>query len=120
MATVAKEAAEAVRARLGAVLAGVGDAPTTLISSSPEWKALEAHALAIQKLCVTVPPEKGREWGPNEIPPSQGHRHAPPPSRHLKDLLSDDARTTALTREAEGLYLDLARQNATPETLQVS
>ncbi|KAL6781845.1 PGI1A [Auxenochlorella protothecoides x Auxenochlorella symbiontica] len=88
MATVVKDAAEAVRSRLNAVLAGVGEAPSTLISSSPEWKALEAHAVAVQKL-------------------------------HLKDLLSDDARTTALTREAEGLYLDLARQNATPETLQL-
>lgn len=41
------------------------------------------------------------------------------PRRHLKDLLQDDERTKALTLEAEGLYLDLARQNATPETLKL-
>lgn len=45
----------------------------------------------------------------------------PPPRscRHLKDLLKDDERTKALSFEAEDLYLDLSRQNATPQTLQV-
>lgn len=118
MATVVKDAAEAVRSRLNAVLAGVGEAPSTLISSSPEWKALEAHAVAVQKLCVRV----FGVWGQRNqgaLPPEGVFPTPTTPIRHLKDLLSDDARTTALTREAEGLYLDLARQNATPETLQV-
>ncbi|KAL4426849.1 hypothetical protein ABPG77_006635 [Micractinium sp. CCAP 211/92] len=38
---------------------------------------------------------------------------------HLKDLLQDDARTEAMVREAEGLYMDFSRQNATPETLKL-
>ena len=39
--------------------------------------------------------------------------------RHLKDLLEDDARSQAMAKEADGVYLDFARQNATPETLKV-
>ncbi len=41
------------------------------------------------------------------------------PCSHLKDLLQDDARTAAMVREAEGMYMDFSRQNATPETLKV-
>ncbi|KAL4431020.1 hypothetical protein ABPG75_006276 [Micractinium tetrahymenae] len=38
---------------------------------------------------------------------------------HLKDLLQDDARTDALVRETEGVYMDFSRQNATPDTLKL-
>eukprot|EP00887_Chlorella_sp_A99_P005656 scaffold1.g5656.t1 len=38
---------------------------------------------------------------------------------HLKDLLQDDARTAALIREHNGIYLDFSRQNATPETVKL-
>ena len=38
---------------------------------------------------------------------------------HLRDLLKDEARCRAMTVEAEGIYLDFARQNATPETFKL-
>jgi hypothetical protein len=38
---------------------------------------------------------------------------------HLKDLLSDEARTDAMTLEHNGIYFDFSRQNATPQTIKV-
>jgi glucose-6-phosphate isomerase len=38
---------------------------------------------------------------------------------HLRDLLKDDARTEAMIREYNGIYLDFSRQNATQDTLKL-
>jgi glucose-6-phosphate isomerase len=38
---------------------------------------------------------------------------------HLKDLLQQDDRTTAMIREHNGIYVDFARQNATQDTIKV-
>jgi hypothetical protein len=39
--------------------------------------------------------------------------------RHLKDLLADQARCEALTKEDLGLYIDFSRQRATQDTIKV-
>lgn len=39
--------------------------------------------------------------------------------RQLRELLKDDARTEAMVVEADGVYLDFSRQNATPDTIKV-
>jgi glucose-6-phosphate isomerase len=46
--------------------------------------------------------------------PTRLHRRS-----HLRDLLQDDSRAEAFAREHAGLYLDLSRQRATPETLRL-
>jgi hypothetical protein len=38
---------------------------------------------------------------------------------HLKDLLADQARCEALTKEDLGLYIDFSRQRATQDTIKV-
>ncbi len=38
---------------------------------------------------------------------------------HLRDLLQDESRCLAMTAEHDGVYLDYARQNATPETIRL-
>lgn len=40
-------------------------------------------------------------------------------SMHLRDLLLDPDRCRVMTAEAEGIYLDYSRQNATPQTLSL-
>lgn len=40
--------------------------------------------------------------------------------RHLRDLMTDEARCMAMIKECEGLYCDFSRQRATPETVDVS
>ncbi|KAI3433502.1 hypothetical protein D9Q98_003314 [Chlorella vulgaris] len=37
----------------------------------------------------------------------------------LRELLKDDARTEAMVVEADGVYLDFSRQNATPDTIKL-
>jgi glucose-6-phosphate isomerase len=45
-------------------------------------------------------------------------QHAPAIGKlHLRDLMKDSARCAAMTAEAEGIYLDYSRQNATSETV---
>lgn len=38
---------------------------------------------------------------------------------HLKELLQDEARTEAMIREHNGIYVDFSRQNATQNTIKV-
>ena len=92
-----------------------------LISETPEWKALAKHVEAVKKtwvLLVLQGPSKQRAGACGR---SARQRPPAPPAarRHLKDLLQDDARTEAMIREFNGIYLDFSRQNATPETVKV-
>lgn len=47
------------------------------------------------------------------------HRDTTISSLHLKDLLSDEDRSKALTFQHDGVYVDFSRQNATSETVKV-
>lgn len=50
MANIVSGVAEAVRAKLEVARQALEGEPASLISSSPEWKALQSHVKEIEKL----------------------------------------------------------------------